>query len=60
MLVSVAKMATVLEDFTTEYQRSVARFQWAKGLSGKNFQKKCSVGSVCPVKQFTTEWQTFR
>jgi hypothetical protein len=30
----VVKMATVLKDFTTEEQRSVVRFLWAKGLNG--------------------------
>jgi hypothetical protein len=32
-LVSVVKMATVLEDCTTEEQSSVVRFLWAKGLN---------------------------
>jgi hypothetical protein len=34
--VSAVKMATV----TTEHQRSVARFLWAKGLNAKDIYKK--------------------
>jgi hypothetical protein len=34
-LVSLAKMATVLEDVTAEEQRSVVPFLWAKGLDAK-------------------------
>jgi hypothetical protein len=32
-------MATVLEGCTTEEQRSVVRFLWAKGLSTKDIPK---------------------
>jgi hypothetical protein len=32
-LVSVVKMATVLEEFTTEEQRSVLRLLWTKELN---------------------------
>jgi hypothetical protein len=32
-------MATVLEVCTTEEQRSVARFLWAKGLNAKNINE---------------------
>jgi hypothetical protein len=58
-------MATVLEGSTTEVQRSVLRFfffLWEKGLNAKDIHKKCflfTVGSVCRVKRFTTEWETF-
>jgi hypothetical protein len=38
-LVSVVKMATVLEECNTEEQRSVVHFLWAKGLSEKNVHK---------------------
>jgi hypothetical protein len=46
-------MATMLEDCTTEEQRSIVRsFLWAKELNVKDIQfiKKCflfTVGSVC-------------
>jgi hypothetical protein len=33
-------MATVLEEYTTEDQRAVMRFLWAKGLDGKNIRKE--------------------
>jgi hypothetical protein len=39
-LVSVVKMVTVLEMCTTEKQRSVVRFLWAKGLSEKDITKE--------------------
>jgi hypothetical protein len=38
-LVSVVKMATVLEECTTEEQRSVVLFLWAKGLKAKDIHK---------------------
>jgi hypothetical protein len=38
--VSVVKMATVLEECTTEQQRSVVRFLWSKGLNAKNIHKE--------------------
>jgi hypothetical protein len=44
-LVSVVQMATVLAVYTTEEQRSVVRFLWAKGLY---------------ANQFIAGWQTFR
>jgi hypothetical protein len=40
MLVSVVKMATVLEEYTTEEQRSVVHFLWAKGPSVKDIHKE--------------------
>jgi hypothetical protein len=33
-------MATVLEEYTTEEQRSVVRFLWAKGLNAKDTHKE--------------------
>jgi hypothetical protein len=33
-------MATMLEDCTTEEQRSVSRLMWAKGLNAKDIHKK--------------------
>jgi hypothetical protein len=47
-LVSVIKMATVLEECTTEEQLSMARFLWAKGFDAKDIHKKFSVyGGKC-------------
>jgi hypothetical protein len=37
-------MVTVLEDYTTEEQRSVVRFLWTKGLNAKGIHKE-----ICPV-----------
>jgi hypothetical protein len=39
-LVSVVKMETVLQVYTTEEQRSVVRFLLAKGLNPKNIHKE--------------------
>jgi hypothetical protein len=39
-LVSVYKLATVLEVCTTEEHRSVVRFLWAKCISAKDIQKE--------------------
>jgi hypothetical protein len=49
-------MATELEEYSTEEQRSVVRFfLWAKGLDAKNIhQEMFMVGSVCRVKRFAT------
>jgi hypothetical protein len=41
-LISVVKMATVLQECTTEEQCSVVRFLWAKALNAKDIQKKKS------------------
>jgi hypothetical protein len=38
-LVSVVKMATMLEDGTTKEQRSVVRFLWGKGLNARDISK---------------------
>jgi hypothetical protein len=35
-------MATVLEKYPTEEQRSVVRFLWAKGLNANDMNKKVS------------------
>jgi hypothetical protein len=61
-LVSVVKMATMLEKYTTEERRSVVRFLWAKGVNARMFVKKCflfTVGSVYRLKRFTSGRQTF-
>jgi hypothetical protein len=50
-LVSVDKMATVLEVCTTEEQRSVVRFCGPKESIQRIFIKKCfmfTVGNICP------------
>jgi hypothetical protein len=38
-LVSVVKMATVLEECIAEERRSNVRFLWAKGLNAKDIHK---------------------
>jgi hypothetical protein len=56
-LVSVVKMATVVEECSTEEQRSVMRFCGQKDSTQRTFIKRCflfAVGSVCRVKRFTT------
>jgi hypothetical protein len=59
-LVSVVKMATVLEDYTTEEQSSVVHFWWAEGLNAKDIHEEMfTVGSVCCVKQFTDGSRNF-
>jgi hypothetical protein len=40
MLVSVVKMVTMLEECSTEGQRSVVRYLWAKGLNEKDIHKE--------------------
>jgi hypothetical protein len=39
-LISEVKMATVLEECTTEEQRCFASFLWAKGLNAKDIHKE--------------------
>jgi hypothetical protein len=62
-LVSGDKMATVLEEYATEEQRSVVRyFLWKKVSMQRIVIKKYflfTVGSVCRVKRLPTGWQTF-
>jgi hypothetical protein len=58
-LVSVVKMATVLDDCAAEEQLSVMRFYGQKDAMQKIFIKRCflfMVGSVCLVTWFTTGW----
>jgi hypothetical protein len=38
-LVLLVKMATMLEEYTTEEQRSFVRFLWATGLNAKDIHK---------------------
>jgi hypothetical protein len=49
-------MVTMLEEYTTEEQRSDVRFLWAKGLHERDIHKECflfTVGSACRVKLFS-------
>jgi hypothetical protein len=62
-LVSVVKMATVLEEFTTEEQRSIVKFLWAKGLNAKDIHKEIFPvyrGKCLSRKEVPSWWQTFR
>jgi hypothetical protein len=40
MLVSVVKLATVLEEYTTEKQRFTVCFLWEKGHNAKDIYKE--------------------
>jgi hypothetical protein len=53
-LVSVAKVVTVLEVYTTKEQNSVMRFFWAKGLNGKDIYKDNS--QKTSMMQVSTHW----
>jgi hypothetical protein len=56
-LVSVVKMATVLEGYTTKEQRSVVLFCWKNYSMYRIFTEKYflfTFGSVCHVKRSTT------
>jgi hypothetical protein len=62
-LVSVVKMVIMLEEYNTEEQPSVMCFFFFF-VSKRTRCKGCTcfpymVGSVCHVKQFTTDWQMF-
>jgi hypothetical protein len=39
-MVLVVKMASVLEEYTTEEQPSIVRPLWVKGLNAKNIHKQ--------------------
>jgi hypothetical protein len=53
-------MATVLEDFTTEEQRSVVRFflLWEKGLNAKDIPKETFpvYGGECLLRKAVHSW----
>jgi hypothetical protein len=53
-------MATVLEDCTTEEQRSVVRFLWAKGLNAKDILKAVFpvYGGKCLSRKAVHNWVT--
>jgi hypothetical protein len=62
-LVSVVKMATVLEEYTNEEQRYVVWFLWGKGLNAKDIHKEIYPlydGKCLSCKAFTTGRQAFR
>jgi hypothetical protein len=61
-LVSVVKMATVLEECIIEEQRSVVYFLCAKRLSAKEIPKEMCpvyVWKCLPRKAVPSWWQTF-
>jgi hypothetical protein len=61
-LVSVVKMATVLDEYTTEEPRSVVCFLWAKGLDAKDIHKEMFplYGAKCLSRKVVPPfWQAF-
>jgi hypothetical protein len=57
-MVSVVKMATMLEVYYYRRAAFFCSFLWAEGLSAKDIHKEMFPvysGSVCHVKRFTTE-----
>jgi hypothetical protein len=55
-------MATVAEECTTEEQKSVTRFLWAKCLNASDFYNEIFplyVGSVCRMKRFRLPGKRF-
>jgi hypothetical protein len=62
-LVSVVKMAILLDKCTTEEKHCCAFFLWEKELNEKNIHNEMfsfTMGSVYRVKSFPTGWQMFR
>jgi transposase len=57
-LVSVVKVATVLGEYTTEVQRSVVRFLWAKGLEVNDIDKEIFLvyGRKCLSRKAVHNW----
>jgi hypothetical protein len=51
-------MTTVLEEGTTEEQRSVVRFLWAKGLNAKDIHKETFpvYGGKCLPRKVVHNW----
>jgi hypothetical protein len=51
-------MATVLEEYITEEQRSVVRFLWAKGLNAKDIHKEIFpvYGGKCLSRKVVHIW----
>jgi hypothetical protein len=54
----VGEMATVLEECTTEEQRSVVLFLWAKGLNAKDIHKEMLpvYGRKCLSRKAVHNW----
>jgi hypothetical protein len=57
-LVSVVKLATMLEEFTTKEQRSVVCLLWEKGLSGTDIHKEMFpvYGGKCLSRKADHSW----
>jgi hypothetical protein len=57
-MVSVVKMATVLEECNTEEQPSVVIFLWAKGLNAKDIHKEMFpvCGGRCLSRKAVHNW----
>jgi hypothetical protein len=57
-MVSVVKMATMLEQCTTEEGNSVVRFLWAKGLNAKDIHKEMFpvYGGKCMSHKVVHNW----
>jgi hypothetical protein len=51
-------MATMLEEYITEEQRSVLRFLWAKGLNAKDIHKEMFLvfGGKCLSRKAVQNW----
>jgi hypothetical protein len=51
-------MATVFEGYTTEEQRSLVRFVWAKGLNAKDINKEMIpiYGGKCLPRKAVHNW----
>jgi hypothetical protein len=51
-------MATLLEGYTTEEQRSLLRFMWAKGLNAKDIHKEIVLiyGGKCLSRKAVRNW----
>jgi hypothetical protein len=59
-LVSVVKMAILLEGCTVEEHLSHLRFSWKKGHNAKDIHKDIfTVGSVCHVQRFSLGGKRF-
>jgi hypothetical protein len=58
MLVSVVKMATVLEENTTDEQRSIVHFLWEKRLNAKDIHKQIFpvYGGKCLSRKAVHNW----
>jgi hypothetical protein len=57
-LVSVVRMASVLEECSTEEQHSDVRFLWAKGLNAKDIHREMFpvYGGKCLLHKVAHNW----